>query len=371
MQETVLDKLTDFIERHVTITDMSTLQWYMEDYIAKADDDAVFYKHYFRWRDALYTHAPVIQSYMKHNKEKMMQDVLEGTAAIERVRDKEWDDILEITAVKNSVGYAVQTNDLLQAYERIVWEYAEIVHSALDAQGTGNMAETSATEAGTTCDGDSRQDISAHYFHVANRLKAYIRILRDKTAAKETKTAATQMMKQILLECVYDPYLEHLAPVYSDYPEDSTLGYRPELVSRFVREVDKERDIIARTGKNRNMKDVRWSMETQTFNASDDKHMDALEHVLVCIAEDGMDIPEGVQVTWKGNVCEMTIRGVFIASHETCGAEDLLDDRALIHVNSDHETLETYIPMSCELMEIIHLSVKDDELFQRIASDDA
>lgn len=225
--------------------------------------------------------------------------------------------------------------------------------------------------------GTSRKNLSApvEYWQVAKQMAKQIMIIRDPKKDTKEKMSAATALRESLVRCAIDENLASLTRIYKDRKlaegqPGAILGYDPMAVSTFVGQMlveypepapleTEDRDIDAEAAKDPNYvkKDP---YEQPDFDAFDSHAIDALEGILVEMAEGRIASPRGCAFikTASGDEAEWELRidDEFIASYKLMG-----DDSYAVTFNDDRALMSRLVSKVPELVERVNARLMDED----------
>lgn len=219
--------------------------------------------------------------------------------------------------------------------------------------------------------GTSRKNLSTpvEYWQVAKEMSKHILTIRDPKQDNKTKMSAANILREHLVKCILDENLSKLTAIYRDKKAKNILGYDPMAISTFVGQMlveypepdpleTEDRDIDAEAAKDPNY--VKQDPYAQPdFDAFDAKAIDALESVLVEMAEGQIAPPRGcsfIKISGEeGDEWELKIDDEFIASYR------VLDDSYGVTFNDDRALMSRLVSKVPELVERINSMLTDDD----------
>lgn len=216
--------------------------------------------------------------------------------------------------------------------------------------------------------GTSRKNLSApvEYWKLAEELEKGIWTIRDDKQDVKAKMTASNNIREILVKCVLDENLDKLTSIYRDKKADNILGYDTVAISTFVGQMmieypkpkpleTEEVDIDAMAERDPNYKKQDPYKEPD-FDAYNEHHRAALEHVLVQMVDGDIQPPKGVSLIRSDeDEWELQIEDEFIISYQT------VDNSYTFTCNDDFALISRMVCKLPQFVELLQSVIMDSD----------
>lgn len=190
------------------------------------------------------------------------------------------------------------------------------------------------------------------YWQIAKQMADAILIIRDTEKTVEEKMQSARLLHSDLLLCLGEPELDNLTDIYADRPHSGILGFDPMAVSYFVKQ------LLLEYPEPGPLSDLDED-QALLFDAYDNHSIDALEAVLVELAEGQLKTPKGavlIKTEDKDSIkFDLKIENQWIASYRP------IKDYYTVTFNDDKELISRLISSVPDLVTAINVCKAEED----------